>query len=53
MGCGLGGCYSCVMPVRGPDGGEQFVKSCVAGPVMAAESTIQYEGAESPKAAKK
>lgn len=33
MGCGLGGCYSCVIPVR--DGSRtHFVRSCVAGPVF-------------------
>jgi dihydroorotate dehydrogenase electron transfer subunit len=33
MGCGLGGCYSCVIPVR--DGGQShFVRSCLAGPVF-------------------
>jgi dihydroorotate dehydrogenase electron transfer subunit len=38
MGCGLGGCYSCVVPVReaGDAAGFRFVKSCIAGPVMAA-----------------
>jgi dihydroorotate dehydrogenase electron transfer subunit len=34
MGCGLGGCYSCVVPVRGDDGRFHHVRSCVAGPVM-------------------
>jgi dihydroorotate dehydrogenase electron transfer subunit len=39
MGCGLGGCYSCVVPVRhGSD--YRFVKSCVAGPVMAAADVL-------------
>jgi len=33
MGCGLGGCYSCVIPVR-QDGRSHFVRSCVAGPVF-------------------
>jgi len=35
MGCGLGGCYSCVVPVRSPgDPQPHFVRSCVAGPVF-------------------
>jgi dihydroorotate dehydrogenase electron transfer subunit len=34
MGCGLGGCYSCVVPVRNGDGGPHFVRSCLAGPVF-------------------
>jgi dihydroorotate dehydrogenase electron transfer subunit len=34
MGCGLGGCYSCVVPVRGADGTPHFVRSCVNGPVF-------------------
>lgn len=34
MGCGLGGCYSCVVPVH--DGGDRwhFVRSCIGGPVF-------------------
>jgi dihydroorotate dehydrogenase electron transfer subunit len=39
MGCGLGGCYSCVVPVReGTD--YHFRKSCIAGPVMAAHEIV-------------
>jgi dihydroorotate dehydrogenase electron transfer subunit len=33
MGCGLGGCYSCVIPVRHGNR-THFVRSCVAGPVF-------------------
>ena len=32
MGCGLGGCYSCV--VRVVDGGARFVRACLEGPVF-------------------
>jgi dihydroorotate dehydrogenase electron transfer subunit len=33
MGCGMGGCYSCVVRVRkGPD--SRFVRSCLDGPVF-------------------
>ena len=32
MGCGLGGCYSCV--VRVIDGGARFVRACLEGPVF-------------------
>ena len=34
MGCGLGGCYSCVIPMRGEDGAFHNVRSCLAGPVL-------------------
>jgi dihydroorotate dehydrogenase electron transfer subunit len=34
MGCGLGGCYSCVVAVRGADGAPHFVRSCLNGPVF-------------------
>ena len=34
MGCGLGGCYSCVVPMRGDDGVWHHVRSCLAGPVL-------------------
>ena len=40
MGCGLGGCYSCVVPVRGEDGGFHHVRSCIAGPVMAGDRIL-------------
>jgi dihydroorotate dehydrogenase electron transfer subunit len=34
MGCGLGGCYSCVIPVRSGSAGPHFVRSCITGPVF-------------------
>lgn len=34
MGCGIGGCYSCVIPIKTPEGKPHFVRSCVAGPVF-------------------
>jgi dihydroorotate dehydrogenase electron transfer subunit len=33
MGCGMGGCYSCVIPVR-EHGGHHYVRSCLHGPVF-------------------
>jgi dihydroorotate dehydrogenase electron transfer subunit len=38
MGCGMGGCYSCVIPVHDDKGGHHYVRSCLSGPV--------FEGAE-------
>ena len=40
MGCGLGGCYSCVVPMRTDDGGFHHVRSCIAGPVLAGEQIL-------------
>jgi dihydroorotate dehydrogenase electron transfer subunit len=40
MGCGLGGCYSCVVPTRTADGKVHLVRSCLAGPVMAADQIV-------------
>jgi dihydroorotate dehydrogenase electron transfer subunit len=40
MGCGMGGCYSCVIPVREPDGGHHYVRSCIAGPVFAGADIV-------------
>jgi dihydroorotate dehydrogenase electron transfer subunit len=37
MGCGLGGCYSCVAPVRGTDGRAHHLRTCIDGPVFASE----------------
>ena len=34
MGCGLGGCYSCVIPVLHGDEHARLVRSCIAGPVF-------------------
>lgn len=34
MGCGMGGCYSCVIAVRDARGEPHYVRSCLAGPVF-------------------
>ena len=34
MGCGMGGCYSCIVPVRLPSGGTHHVRACLEGPVL-------------------
>jgi dihydroorotate dehydrogenase electron transfer subunit len=34
MGCGLGGCYSCVVLTRQPGAPPHFVRSCLEGPVF-------------------
>jgi dihydroorotate dehydrogenase electron transfer subunit len=34
MGCGLGGCYSCVVLARNSAGAPHFVRSCLDGPVF-------------------
>jgi len=40
MGCGLGGCYSCVVPMRNGTGGAHHVRSCISGPVLAADQIV-------------
>jgi dihydroorotate dehydrogenase electron transfer subunit len=40
MGCGLGGCYSCVVPARQPGGASHFVRSCLDGPVFDASRIV-------------
>ena len=40
MGCGLGGCYSCVVPMRTRRGGVHHVRSCISGPVLAADQIV-------------
>ena len=47
MGCGMGGCYSCVVrvsksPGPGGPGGTHLVRSCIEGPVFDA-STVQWD----------
>jgi dihydroorotate dehydrogenase electron transfer subunit len=34
MGCGLGGCYSCVIPIKTAGGRPHYVRSCIAGPTF-------------------
>ncbi len=43
MGCGLGGCYSCVVPMRDGHGGRHHVRSCLAGPVLPADQILWDE----------
>ena len=40
MGCGLGGCYSCVVLTRQPDAAPHFVRSCLEGPVFDARRIV-------------
>jgi len=40
MGCGLGGCYSCVIPMRDEHGSVHNVRSCIAGPVLPADRIV-------------
>jgi dihydroorotate dehydrogenase electron transfer subunit len=40
MGCGLGGCYSCVVPIRNGHGTFHHVRSCIAGPVLAGDQIL-------------
>ena len=34
MGCGVGGCYSCVIPITTSGAKPHFVRACIAGPVF-------------------
>jgi dihydroorotate dehydrogenase electron transfer subunit len=40
MGCGMGGCYSCVVPMRAEHGRTHHVRSCLAGPVLAGDQVV-------------
>jgi dihydroorotate dehydrogenase electron transfer subunit len=40
MGCGMGGCYSCVVPMKNESGGFHHVRSCIAGPVLDAAQIV-------------
>jgi dihydroorotate dehydrogenase electron transfer subunit len=40
MACGLGICFSCVTKVAQPDGGWDYKRTCVEGPVFAAEKIV-------------
>ncbi len=39
MGCGLGGCYSCVIPIR-RDSHSHFVRACLSGPVFRGDEIV-------------
>jgi dihydroorotate dehydrogenase electron transfer subunit len=40
MACGIGICYSCVTRVRQPDGGWDYRRTCVEGPVFEAGQIV-------------
>ena len=40
MGCGMGGCYSCVIPVRDGQAAHHYVRSCIAGPVFRGDDIV-------------
>jgi dihydroorotate dehydrogenase electron transfer subunit len=40
MGCGMGGCYSCVVPMREEHGRYHHVRSCLAGPVLRGDQIL-------------
>lgn len=40
MACGIGICFSCVAKVRQPDGGWDYKRTCVEGPVFDAEKIV-------------
>jgi dihydroorotate dehydrogenase electron transfer subunit len=40
MGCGMGGCYSCVVLTREPGQRPHFVRSCIDGPVFDAQRIV-------------
>jgi len=43
MGCGMGGCYSCVVRVRQGGDPPHFVRSCLAGPVFDSRAVVWEE----------
>ena len=43
MGCGLGGCYSCVIPVKDGEGDAHYVRSCISGPVFDGATVVWPE----------
>jgi hypothetical protein len=40
----MGGCYSCVVPMKTADGGSHHVRSCLSGPVLDAAQIDWSEG---------
>jgi dihydroorotate dehydrogenase electron transfer subunit len=40
MGCGMGGCYGCVVRVRDGEGPPRFARSCLEGPVFGGNELV-------------
>jgi dihydroorotate dehydrogenase electron transfer subunit len=40
MACGIGICFTCVAPIRGPDGDWDYRRTCVEGPVFEADRVV-------------
>jgi len=40
MGCGMGGCYSCVVRVKTPEGGSRYARTCIEGPVLRGDDVL-------------
>ena len=40
MACGLGICFSCVAPIRQPDGSWDYRRTCIEGPVFDGDSVV-------------
>lgn len=40
MGCGVGGCYSCVVRVRDGNGGSRYDRACLDGPIFRGEDIV-------------
>lgn len=40
MGCGVGACLGCSVPVKGPDGSRHMKRACADGPVFRGEEVI-------------
>jgi dihydroorotate dehydrogenase electron transfer subunit len=40
MACGIGICFTCVAKIRQPDGAWDYKRTCVEGPVFAAENIV-------------
>lgn len=43
MGCGMGGCYSCVVRVRDSSGHPRYARSCLEGPVLRGQDIVWEE----------
>jgi len=40
MACGFGACFSCVAPIRQPDGVMDLRRVCVEGPIFPATDVV-------------
>nr|MBC8235029.1 dihydroorotate dehydrogenase electron transfer subunit [bacterium] len=40
MACGVGACLGCVLKLKSPDGGSEYKRVCIEGPIFDAQEIV-------------